>query len=186
MRSAQILRLAAIGLAGLVAFPAGGHGQTVGLKDGELELGGGVPIVNADAWVAPGSLLSDNRRTYGGAGRVFLFDLGPLHAGVELGHFNYWSYRAAFASTGVRADVEADQVGIVTRLVVSPRFGVDLGASVQLFEGFTDAGVHTAVHYAIPIKPEVSIPIGVRAALILDGHATLIPIMVTAGIALKP
>jgi len=61
-----------------------------------------------------------------------------------------------------------------------------VGGGAQFFDGFTDVGLQGAIRYAIPVNERLSIPIGVRADLILDSTTPLLPVMITAGFEIRP
>ena len=179
-------RLAMIGLAGALTLPLNrAAAQGLALTDVEFEFGAGYSAVNAQAWLAGGALVSDNRLASGGDGRVIFFSTGPLRAGLEVGYHYYWSYKAIFGSNGVIRDVDADHVSLVGRVLPTPRLSFDIGAGVQFFDGFSDIGLQGAIRYAIPVSEHLSVPIGVRGDLILDRNATLFPVMLTAGFAIR-
>jgi hypothetical protein len=180
-------RLAVIGLAGaLTLLPARATAQGLSLGDVEFDGGVGYSFVNVTAWLAGGTLVSDNRLASGGDGRVIFFNSGPFRLGAEVGYHYYWSYRAIFGTSGVIRDVDADHISLVARVLITPRLSLDVGGGAQFFDGFTDVGLQGAIRYAIPVNERLSIPIGVRADLILDSTTALLPVMLTAGFAIRP
>ena len=187
MSRARSVRLAVIGLAGALALPLGGaHGQGLSLTDVEFDAGVGYSIVNANAWLGGGTLLTSNRLASGGDGRVIFYSAGAFRLGAEVGYHYYWSFQAIFGANAVIRNVDADHVSLVVRVQATSRITLDVGGGIQFFDGFKDPGLQGALRYAIPVNEHVSIPIGVRADVILDSSTTLVPVIFTAGFALKP
>lgn len=173
------------GVTGLILLLPGRAAAQLRLMEAEFDASAGYSIVNATAWVAPGQLTSSSKLAYGGDARVFVAQLGRIKLGLEAGHHNFWSFRAIYTPNLVLGDVNADQVSAVLRLPLG-RFNVDVGGGAQIFDEFTDAALHGAVRYAVPLKPQVSMPIGLRADVIFDGHTILAPLLVTIGFSLQP
>ena len=187
MRRLVALRLAAIGLTGALMLPAQrAAAQGFSLTDVEFHFGAGYSIVNATAWLGGGALVDDNRLASGGDGLLIFYQSGRFRLGAEVGYHYYWSYRAIFGTNGVIRDVDADHVSLFARVLPFSRLSLDVGGGPQFFDGFTDLGLQGALRYAIPVNEHLSIPIGVRADLILDANSTLLPVILTAGFAIKP
>ena len=186
MRRALSSRLAAFGMAGALLVPSGhAIAQGFSLTDVEFDAGAGYSFVNAQAWLAGGTLLTEHRLASGGDGRVIFFTSGPFRLGFEVGYHYYWSYEAIFGTNAVIRDVDADHMSLVAR-VTTGRLSLDLGGGAQFFDGFTDPGLQGAIRYAIPVNERLSIPLGVRADLIFDSNAKLLPVMVTGGFSIRP
>ena len=71
----------------------------------------------------------------------------------------------------------------VARIQAPTGLFAEFGAGGFLFGDWTDFGIATAVGYRIQATPKITVPIKLRAAYIMDADASLLPVGISAGVA---
>lgn len=157
---------------------ADAHGQ----RTVELVGGAGYTAVDLEAFYE-GSLEEWNQAWYGGHLLVVPFALGPIGVGAEVG----WQFLAWFDynSLGTRITRELGALSIMgaLRVPLSEVFFSELTAGVFMFDEFTDPAVGAALGGRIPVSPAWSIPVKVRANIVLDENTNFVPIALELGVA---
>ncbi len=175
-----------LGGVALVATTAGSVGAQQPTHPRTFEVLGvlGRTKVDIESWGGNGSM-NEELFASGIVGRYFHPSAKRYQFGVELGWIYYFYYEVDFPPFTLYRDVSATHVGPVMRFPINEKTVVDVGVNLHMFEDFTDFGLSAGLSYKVPIKPELSLPVGVRTTIVLDSDAMLLVIGGTVGLSLR-
>jgi len=112
--------------------------------------------------------------------QAFPLNIGIISIGAEFGfqHF-FWYERYNYTEE----NVDAFRFMGIVRAYLTDKLYTELGPGAYRFGDWTDFGVMGAFGYKIGVTERLSIPIKLRAAIILDEDSNLYPVGLSAGLA---
>lgn len=147
----------------------------------------GFTAVDGPKWAGFTGLNEQNKQMMGVIGRVFLLDLGPTRAGIEIGGQRLFSYEVqTLAPSGPerrRVFVDPVHFAVAGRTTPHRRLDLDFGAGFYFSEDSSRPGLHFGASYRLVSRKRLAIPIGLRIATVLEQTASAWPLAVKVGVA---
>lgn len=168
------------GLLAVIASSAAAQGSSIVL---EVSGGAGFTSVDVKKWGGSGATNEEQLLTAIDL-RAFLFEVGGFQLGAEAGYRYFFYYETAFGPTTLYRDIDANRFGVVVRRSLGKFVGVDAGAATYQFPGGSDLGVSGALVFRIPLGAKLSVPLHVRADVVLSDPMITAP-AATAGLSFK-
>lgn len=152
----------------------------------EADVGVGYTSVNRAGWLGY-SPTEWNETDIPGDVQAFLLHVGPVALGAEVGYQRFFWYLEPNGYGGYRgADISAWHVSALARIGLAYGLFAETGAGIQFFPGGTDASVTGSLGYMITVSKNFLVPIKLRADLVLDKDANMLPFGLTVGLAYRP
>lgn len=173
-------RLASHGLLVLLALAAA---SAPGRAQVTLEVYGGAGVTSVDDEEWAGGTVTSSEMTWSALHvQVMGLRAGPAVLGLEVGYEYLLWYEVPYGTDYLDYDVDATNVMGVARIPFTEFIFGELHGGIYAFDGFTDPALGAAIGGRIPLSSRWSIPVRVRASMILDSSANVIPIGFQAGV----